>query len=212
MPIHIDGVQRIELHTRSCNAKSFIQRYRDINTFDAYCKACPIYGNSWACPPFAPASQVDFSPYQWVTLLGFQTFISRPYRHPVDSPEALQARSEGVMHNVRNHLDPLLITLERSLPSSRIFLPGSCQLCDDSACTRIVNAPCRYPDRMRNSLEAVGFNITLAATELLHIRLLWPKNLQMPRYLTLLSAIFHSSASEALNLSSILTWIKRIAN
>lgn len=211
MATHIEGVQRITLLTARCDAELFIKKYRDINTFEAYCKVCPIYGTTWACPPFETSARIDFSFYQSVSLLGFQTFITSPFQGPVASPEALQMRSEGVMRSVRRHLDPLLLAAERATPKSRIFLPGSCRLCDDIGCTRTARAPCRYPERMRSSLEAVGFNIALAAENLLHLPLCWPKNLRMPPYLTLLAALFHAEPNQQANLSDINAFIISVA-
>lgn len=212
MDICIEGVQRIVLHTARGGAAAFINRYRDVETFENYCKVCPIYGTTWACPPFDAASQLDLSPYQSVTLLGFQSFIITDYQQPVGTPEALQARSEGVMRGVRLHLDPLLLSLESSTPATRIFLPGSCRLCDGVGCTRAEHKACRYPERMRSSLEAVGFNVVLAAEELLRLPLCWPEDLRMPPFLTLLAALFHVAPCQSADLSALNRFIKRVAH
>lgn len=210
MVIRIEGVQRIYLHTARCGAELFIKRYRDVSTFEAYCKECPIYGATWACPPFESNAQIDLSSYHSVTLFGFQAFITLPFQKPVESPEVLQQHSEGVMRGVRRHLDPLLLAVERSTPNSRVFLPGSCRLCDDSGCTRTARTPCRYPERMRSSLEAIGFNIALAAENLLHLPLCWPANLCMPPYLTLLAALFHAVPAQETDLTALNAFIDNV--
>ncbi len=203
MKVPIRGVKRITLHCAYCDAETFIQKYRDVETFEGYCKVCPRYGASWACPPFNRLSQIDFSPFREVAFIGIQTFITDDYQQPTHSPQALQERSEGVMTDVRRLADPILFSTERDLAPARLFLPGSCHLCDDSGCTRTAQLPCRHPQLMRPSLEAVGFNIALAAEELLHIHLHWPSDLRMPPFLTLLAAFFLTDANQSVDLNRI---------
>lgn len=39
-------------YTASLPAADFIARFRDAERIAGYCRACPNYGRSWACPPF----------------------------------------------------------------------------------------------------------------------------------------------------------------
>lgn len=54
--------------------------------------------------------------------------------------------------------------------------------------------PCRYPDRIRPSLESLGFDIGKTASELLGIELKWsePGSSGLPEYFTLVSGFFSS--------------------
>ena len=56
-------------------------------------------------------------------------------------------------------------------------------------CTRREGLPCRHPESIRPSLEALGFDIARTASELFGIPLQWGSPGTFPAYLTLISAI-----------------------
>ena len=53
--------------TATLPAADFIARFRDPERIAAYCRACPNYGRSWACPPFG----FDMDDY----LAGYRTAL-----------------------------------------------------------------------------------------------------------------------------------------
>lgn len=185
-------VKRVKITHAHCNIDTFKQ-YRDTAVPKTFCQACPRYAKSWACPPLI--NKIDFTPFKEVWLIGVQAFVANNFLQPASSPKTLQEMSEGAIATLRKQIDPLLYTIERSCANSRLFLPGSCHLCTPTSCTRADNHPCRHPDLVRPSLEAMGFNVTRPAADLLHIDLLWAQGLQLPAYLTLIAAIFTDSAS-----------------
>ena len=92
-----------------------------------------------------------------------------------------------MMETERKRTDELLLEMEKTY-KGRAFFPGSCLLCP--TCTRTEGKPCLYPERVRPSLEACGFDIGKTASELLHIELKWGDKDRMPEYLLLVSGIF----------------------
>ena len=95
---------------------------------------------------------------------------------------------------VRRMLDARLLELERKYPGSRAFYAGTCHLCPEETCAPSEGRPCRYPDRIRPSLESLGFDIGKTASELLGIELKWsePGSSGLPEYFTLVSGFFSS--------------------
>lgn len=91
------------------------------------------------------------------------------------------------METERRRTDTLLLDMEKT-HKGRAFFPGSCLICQ--SCTRTENKPCIYPERVRPSLEACGFDIGKTASELLHIELKWGEQGKMPEYLLLVSGVF----------------------
>lgn len=98
------------------------------------------------------------------------------------------------METERKRTDDLLLELEKT-HNGRAFFPGSCLLC--SSCTRAEGKPCLYPERVRPSLEACGFDIGKTSSELLNIELKWGEHGKMPEYLTLVSGIFFTPKEHA---------------
>ena len=124
------------------------------------------------------------------------------HRH-TDHPRAVRPRrmrdagtrpAGGTADDRRSPADARLLELERKYPGSRAFYAGTCHLCPEGTCARSEGRPCRYPDRIRPSLESLGFDIGKTASELLGIELKWsePGSSGLPEYFTLVSGFFSS--------------------
>ena len=74
-------------------------------------------------------------------------------------------------------------------PAARAFFAGTCLLCPPEHCTRRKNLPCRHPESIRPSLEALGLDIARTTSGLFGIDLQWGRPDAPPAYLTLLSAL-----------------------
>ena len=91
----------------------------------------------------------------------------------------------------RERLDRMLLKMEReaAVPAhtARAFFAGTCLLCPPEHCTRREGRPCRHPESIRPSLEALGFDIARTAADIFHTPLQWGRNGQPPEYITLIS-------------------------
>lgn len=169
-------------------AAEFVERYRDVERIREYCMQCPGYGTSWACPPF------DFDPttltegFKDVTLMGTVITFDEDTRQACKTPEQAIAVGKQAMAEVWQTLLPHMHELEREIPGSRCFT-FRCTLCPEG-CTRPEGLPCRHPQQLRYSLEAVGFDISAAAADLLDIKLEWSGDGSLNKTITLLTAVF----------------------
>ena len=170
------------------DADEFIRRYRDIGRIREYCLQCPGYGKSWSCPPFDfdPATMTDG--FKNVTLLGTVIEFDEQTRAECKTPEQALRVGKQAMEEVFQTLLPQMYEMERELPGSRCFT-FRCVLCPEG-CTRPDGKPWRHPQRLRYSLESVGFDITTAATDLLGITLDWSADGSLSKTITLLTALF----------------------
>lgn len=166
-------------YTRTIPVDDYILRYRDERRFMAYCRECRRYGNSWSCPPFN-----DSEDY----LSGFRNLLivcTRITPVVLDVPDAVEAGQE-LMHRERSRLDKRLLALEEEY-NGRAFYAGSCILCPWEECARRSGKACRYPSRIRRSLEACGFDLGRTTSELFGIEMKWSENRNLPEYLLLVS-------------------------
>ena len=76
-------------------------------------------------------------------------------------------------------------------PAAGAFFAGTCLLCPPEHCTRRKNLPCRHPESIRPSLEALGLDIARTTSGLFGIDLQWGRPDAPPAYLTLISALAH---------------------
>ena len=104
------------------------------------------------------------------------------------SAEQATAMGRQAMGEVWESLLPRLYQLEQEVPGSRCFT-FRCVLCPEG-CTRPEGKPCRHPERLRHSLESVGFDIVAMAHDLLDIDLEWSHDGSLPKHITLVTALF----------------------
>lgn len=171
-------------------ASEFIARYRDIGRIRQYCLECPGYGKSWGCPPF------DFDPamvtdgFNAVKVMGTIIEFDDQTRAACETPQQAIAVGRQAMEEVWQTLLPRLYEMERETPGSRV-LTFRCVLCPEG-CTRPQSLPCRHPERLRHSLESVGFDVEAITRDLLGIDLEWSRDGSLSRRITLVTALFHS--------------------
>lgn len=169
-------------------ADELISRYRDVERIGAYCLQCPSYGTSWGCPPFDfdPATVTDG--FKTVTVTGTTIEFDEETRAACKTAEESARVGREAMNEVWKTLLPRLYEMERNVPGSRCFT-FRCVLCPEG-CTRPEGKPCRHPDRLRHSLESVGFDIVAMTRDLLGIDLEWSTDGSLSKHITLVTALF----------------------
>lgn len=167
-------------------ASELIARYRDVERIGAFCLQCPGYGKTWCCPPF------DFDPctvsdgFKTATVMGTTIEFDEQTRAACKTAEESSAMGREAMAQVWKTILPRLYEMERENPDSRCFT-FRCSLCPEG-CTRPEGKPCRHPDKMRHSLESVGFDIVAMTRDLLDIDLKWSSDGSLPKRLTIVTA------------------------
>lgn len=168
-------------------------KFRDI-IFDpkvqSYCInsnfECPSYGHSWACPPEAPYLEERVSQYTKYYLVFFKFNIinyieKEKLKHPKRKEKSI--RNAFFMKNLLRDMleEEIKLCINENLGSygeKFILWDGFCRVCfnkKDKGCTYDAGDPCRYPDKMRYSMEAVGIDVTQTVKKL-NFNLEWPPN------------------------------------
>lgn len=120
-------------------------------------------------------------------------------------------RSMKFLEQTRVVMDRELLEKEAQL-HGRAFFAGTCLLCGRGAgqgtkrgakrgakqgaesgggCTRREGLPCRHPDKVRPSLESMGFDIGKTAKELFGLELKWASYGMLPEYYVLVGAVMY---------------------
>ena len=159
--------------------KEYAETFRDFGRVRGYCHGCGRYGKCWACPPYDFAEDEYLGQFTTISLLA--TKIT-PSEGVALTPET----AERILNRERQRLDRMLLGMEGN---ARAFFAGTCILCPPEKCTRREGLPCRHPESIRPSLEALGFDIARTASELFGTPLQWGSPGTFPAYLTLISAI-----------------------
>ena len=168
-------------------ADEFIRRYRDVERIEAFCRQCPSFGKVWCCPPFDFDPRTASDGFRTVTLMGTIIEFDEETRAACNTAEQSSLLGREAMEQVWQTLLPRLYELENVTPGSRCFT-FRCSLCPEG-CTRPEGKPCRLPNKMRHSLESVGFDVVAMARDLLGINLEWSNDGTLPKHLSLVTAL-----------------------
>ena len=172
-----------ERYTVEVDAKAYIEKFRRADYFIQLCQQCGNYGRRYGCPPFDQDLIDVIKDYQRVRIIGVKIT-------PKDSSLPLEAAND-LMKPVICKLNEELLEIERQLGGMCFGFVGTCPYCGGAPCARISGLPCKHPDKVRPSLEAIGFDISMTAKELLGMEIKWSQGDFIPEYLTLVCGIFY---------------------
>ncbi|MDR1515903.1 MAG: DUF2284 domain-containing protein [Synergistaceae bacterium] len=179
----------VELKTCEIAMKDLTASYRFADRVMSYCAACPIFGKNWSCPPFGFDVDELLGRFDFAYILGVKMIHGEKTRAAYNTSKSALKYSVWLMDNVNLKLLDILHDLERKYPGSRGASGGSCKIC--KTCARIDSLPCRFPGKMRNSIESLGFDVSMISKDLLGLELVWMKD-GLPPYQVLVNALFTS--------------------
>ena len=172
----------VERYTTEIDAKVYIERFRKADYFIRLCQQCGNYGRRYGCPPFDDDPLAAIGGYDKVRIMGLKIT-------PKDKSLPLEAAND-LMSPVISELNEELLETEKSLGGMCYGFVGTCPYCGGATCARIDGKPCKHPDKVRPSLEAIGFDISKTAKDLLGLDIKWSHDGMMPDYLTLVCGVF----------------------
>lgn len=172
----------------SCPMPEFLEKYVDPPVFMEYCKVCANYKKRWSCSPLDIEPLSFLSSYSDIRLFGLEIFLDKKSLEGIvceafDVPKQI----DEILDVEKKRLTNFLIREEKKIPKSQYLFSGACEIC--TTCTRIDENPCRFPERMRYSIEAVGADMSKISEEILGIKVLWMKGATIPEHLTLISGL-----------------------
>jgi predicted metal-binding protein len=145
---------------------------------------CPNYGHSWACPPEAPYFEERVSKFREFYLIYYQLNLNEHVKKErVKNPELSenQIKNRILIGNfLRNKLEIEIFTFldnyQNNYDEKLVLWDGFCRVCSnevDKGCNYDSGEPCRYPDKKRYSMEAVGIDVTKTVNKL-NLNIEWP--------------------------------------
>jgi predicted metal-binding protein len=144
---------------------------------------CPNYRHSWACPPEAPYLEEKVATFKKFFLI-YVKFDLNEYVKQVKAKKPKKEREKIINSFYRKDLlrDALekeilnfLDNYQNNYRDRLVLWDGFCRICykENKKCTYDSGKPCRYPDRIRYSIEAVGINVDQTVKNV-GINLEWP--------------------------------------
>lgn len=161
-----------EFYAKGISTDELLSRFYDESVSSELCKSCGNFGAKWSCPPFeTPPELIKFSEVR---------LMLRRVAAAGTIADAYDAERVG--------FDAEILVAESALGGMGMFA-GSCIIC--GKCVRTRGRACLHPDKMRTSLEAVGFDVSKIVREIFGVGIEWGSDPRKPRFATLLGAVFY---------------------
>ncbi|MBR1993675.1 MAG: metal-binding protein [Firmicutes bacterium] len=179
----------------------YLDKYVDVDTFLQACKACPNYEKIWSCPTYDFDVIEYWKKYKTLELTAIKIIFDEAVAGKKLTKEEQEEITKNSIWEVKAQLAEELYEREKAVPGSISLSAGSCTLCKGSGthsdgsssfegfCSRLKDEPCRYPDKMRYSIESLGGNVGTTLSELMEIELEWIQEGRMPSYFVLVSGL-----------------------
>lgn len=152
---------KINLKANICS-NDILKNYMDFDYFTGLCKdGCPHYNLSYTCPPNSPKFTYYTKDYDYSLVIAMYMEI--------DKDQTIN----DIHPYLRKVLSDLLIPLEKEV-NGLLTDGGRCRYCE--SCTYIDNLPCRYPDKIRFSMEAMGIDLDKVCKDILNHSIVWDNN------------------------------------
>ena len=93
------------------------------------------------------------------------------------------------MKEVKAQMSKELFQLEEEIPESVSLSAGNCIACGEDNCSRPLDEPCRFPEKMRYSIESIGGNVGKTAHDLLGCDIEWMEEGKVPSHFVLVGGL-----------------------
>ena len=168
-------LKRFEAET---DVKTYIRDFVDVGGFLECCKVCPNYNNVWSCPPYVFDPMDYWNSFERILVAGYQIIFQG---------EQTQETMTETLWDVKQKLAEELYELEKEFPGSQSLSAGTCQIC--KSCSKQEGAPCRFPDKMRYSIESIGGNVGKTISSLCGIEIEWIEDGKLPEHFVLVGGL-----------------------
>lgn len=169
----------IEELTAETTVAEFAREFIHVEKFLQACRQCHNYSTRWTCPPFA------FDPMEiWNAYTGLRLYARILHADGLNQP--LDAALTALKREKRLYRDKLY-RWEQATPGSQMLLAGTCDQCE--VCEKQQGRPCRQPECLRYSIEALGGDVEGCLRRYFHRTVLWGKDGAAPEYLVLVGGL-----------------------
>lgn len=155
----------------------------DKKLFTEMCRTgCSNYNNKYCCPPHSPEFTSHIGNHDRLLLVMVK----------IDLDQLAQAKYKEY-HKVRmtntiikSRIEKVMRSLEGE-SGTKFMSTGACRLC--KPCQKKLSRPCKHPQEMRFSLEALGADCNKLAQDAFGKPLLWYEKKHAPAYTAVICAL-----------------------
>lgn len=177
------------IHRQSISVEEYIEDYVNIPTFLECCKACQNYEKRWSCPPFDFDVIEYWKAHETLDVIGVKIIFDESMLQKTYTKEEINQIINDCLWKEKEKMTDTLMEEEKKYPGSVSLSAGSCLLCGDMPCSKEEGLPCRHPEKMRYSIEALGGDVGRTGSKLLGVDLEWMEEGKLPHHFLLVGGL-----------------------
>jgi predicted metal-binding protein len=158
----------------------FLDLFVNVPRHLGFCRRCCHHGSNWACPEFDFDPRAVWASRDWFHLTAYVMEFTADQPRTGFDPDELTAEVQTMYHHQKRLAHRDLMALTAAMPDSTPIGAGECDLC--AVCTRLDGQPCRIPDQLVHSIEALGGDVAATLSELLDLPAQWSDGSTLPDY------------------------------
>ena len=180
---------KTEFYENTVPVREYIEDCVDVPKFLSYCRHCDNYSKTWSCPSFS-FDPVDFwNRYETLRIVGMKIIVPETLRAKTYDGQGKQEIIEVLLKAYKQQFDEYIYQEEKKTEGGMALGGGSCMKCRPKSCSRLEGKPCRKPDKMRYSIEALGGDVGRTVTKYLHQELQWMEDGSLPEHFMLVGGV-----------------------
>jgi predicted metal-binding protein len=149
----------------------------DTSNFATKCQSgCKNYNKKYSCPPLSPSFDIFIPKYSYLHVLALKVF-TQDYPATYNTIRMINVVIKSIQRKI---FDFIAVELNSKNIDHKILENGSCRLC--KKCNLQSSFPCKYPLKMRPSLEATGVDVNQLMLDCFGFSLQWYSKNDFPKY------------------------------
>ena len=173
---------RVQYFEKMTKVDDIVDRYFDVPKFLEFCKQCRNYDKNHSCPSYRFDTIRYLKKYKNLKLVLAKVLLD-------DSERKIDVYSD-LIENARDDLKKYLDKFENNKINSVLLNAGPCKICE--TCERVQGKACKYPTKLRYSIESLGGDVEGIVRDLFNEQILWVKDNIVPEYFIFLGGLLYN--------------------
>lgn len=180
---------KTEFYEKTVPVRDYIEDCVDVPRFLSYCRQCENYSKTWSCPEFSFDPMELWHSYETLRIIGLKILVPEDLREKTYDKQGRQEIIEALLTGYKQQFDEYIYQEEKKTAGGMSLGGGTCMKCGPQSCSRVEGKPCRQPDKMRYSIEALGGDVGKTVTKYLHQELQWIEDGKLPEHFMLVGGV-----------------------
>jgi predicted metal-binding protein len=193
-------IKYVSYTVKQCTIDELLKYYAP-KIVNKYCESCNKFSKIWSCPPLSFSDLEYVSKYKYCYIISGKTYISKIpnvelnnlVEHALSKYSDISSGSDefsntfnGLYYSFREINDNKVLSLESHFNDTTALFSGRCLICNN--CSRSNDISCIFPNKLRYSLEGLGFDVCGIIENIVNDKIQWSNN-STPEYVTCVSGL-----------------------